>query len=110
MIPLVPPIAVALAKHPATAQFDLSTVKAIISSAAPLSLDITEQIIKKFNWDVLQGYGMTECTLATHFTPPNRRKYGSVGMVMPFYESKVGIYIFQMILSILSLLSVQLDY
>lgn len=89
MIPLVPPVALLLAKHPASDQFNLSSVKAVISSAAPLSLEITETLIKKYKWDVLQGYGMTECTLATHFTPPNQRKYGSVGVVMPFFESKV---------------------
>lgn len=90
MIPLVPPIAVLLAKHPAANNFDLSSVRAIVSSAAPLSLEIIKTIISKYKWDVLQGYGMTECTLATHFMPPGQRKYGSVGMIMPFYESKVG--------------------
>ncbi|XP_057377432.1 uncharacterized protein LOC130698831 [Daphnia carinata] len=89
MIPLVPPIAVLLAKHPAANNFDLSSVRAIVSSAAPLSLEIIKTIISKYNWDVLQGYGMTECTLATHFMPPGQRKYGSVGMVMPYYESKI---------------------
>lgn len=89
MIPLVPPIAVLLAKHPAANNFDLSSVRAIVSSAAPLSLEIIKTIISKYKWDVLQGYGMTECTLATHFMPPGQRKYGSVGMIMPFYESKI---------------------
>ncbi len=101
MIPLVPPIAVLLAKHPATEGFDLSSVKAIISSAAPLSLEIIETIIKKYKWDVLQGYGMTECTLATHFIPPGRPKNGSVGMVMPFYEAKVYKSLHLIILQIL---------
>ena len=90
MIPLVPPIAVLLAKNPAVDNFDLSSVKAIISSAAPLSYEIIQTIIRKHKWNVLQGYGMTECTLATHFIPPGRAKNGSVGMVMPFYESKVS--------------------
>lgn len=89
MIPLVPPIALLLAKHPAADNFDLSSVRAIVSSAAPLSLEIIKTIISKYKWDVLQGYGMTECTLATHFMPPGQRKYGSVGMIMPFFESKV---------------------
>ena len=91
MIPLVPPIALMLTKHPVVDQFDLSSVRAIISSAAPLSLDVIETIIKKFKWDVLQGYGLTECTLATHFMPVGQRKNGSVGVVMPFFESKVRI-------------------
>lgn len=91
MIPLVPPVALLLAKHPATEKFDLSSVKAIISSAAPLSLEIIKTIINKYKWEVLQGYGMTECTLSTHFMPPGQQKYGSVGKIMPFYEGKVRV-------------------
>ncbi|EFX65709.1 hypothetical protein DAPPUDRAFT_303557 [Daphnia pulex] len=90
MIPLVPPVALLLSKHPSADKFDLSSVRAIISSAAPLSLDIINTIISKYKWEVLQGYGMTECTLASHFTPPGQRKYGSVGQIMPFFEGKIA--------------------
>ena len=49
-----------------------------------------EAIIAKFRCEVLQGYGMTECTLATHFTPRGGlMKNGSVGKIMPFYEGKI---------------------
>jgi len=88
-IPLVPPIAILLTKHPAVAHYDLSSLRCIISSAAPISAVTIEEIIKRFKCDVLQGYGMTECTLATHFTPKGEFKLGSVGMVMPFYEAKI---------------------
>jgi long-subunit acyl-CoA synthetase (AMP-forming) len=91
MIPLVPPVALLLSKHPSADKFDLSSVRGIVSSAAPLSLDIINTIISKYKWEVLQGYGMTECTLASHFTPSGQRKYGSVGQIMPFFEGKVSL-------------------
>jgi hypothetical protein len=47
MIPLVPPVALLLSKHPSVDKFDISSVRAIISSAAPLSLDISNTIISK---------------------------------------------------------------
>lgn len=91
-IPLVPPIALLLCKHPATNDFDLSSIQTILSSAAPLGADIIVNVKSKFNCSLLQGYGMTECTLATHFTPVDaleKLKAGSIGVVTPFYEAKV---------------------
>ena len=89
MIPLVPPIALLLSKHPIVDKYDLSSVKCLISSAAPLSLDIMENLRRKFGWDIVIGYGLTECTLATHFTPKGKRRFPSVGVIMPYYEGKV---------------------
>ena len=96
MAPMVPPIAVLLAKHPIVDQYDLSSIKRIIYSAAPLGLDIIAKLHEKFGWEVLQGYGLTECTLSTHFTPrwtpagQGRIKFPTLGLaLMPFYECKV---------------------
>ena len=46
---LVPPIAVALAKHPAVAQYDLSSIENIGCGAAPLGRDVAEQVEKRLN-------------------------------------------------------------
>ena len=91
MVPLVPPIALLLTKHPTVGNYNLSSLKGIISSAAPLSLDIIESLTCRHGCDVLQGYGLTETTLTTHFTPQGQstRKCGSVGQIMPFLEGKV---------------------
>lgn len=91
MIPVVPPLLLLLARHPAASAYDLSTMKAFISSAAPLSLKIIEEMRIKYDCEILEGYGLTEGTLATHFTPRNQRKPGSIGKLMPFYEAKVRI-------------------
>lgn len=66
-------------------------MKACISSAAPLSLSIIDEITTKYGCEVIEGYGLTEATLATHFTPRNQRKPGSIGKLMPFFEAKVYI-------------------
>lgn len=94
MIPLVPPIALLLSKHPIVDRYDLSSVKVIISSAAPLSHDIIDKLSKKYGWEILIGYGLTECTLATHFTPRRQQRHPSVGVIMPFYEGKVSHCVF----------------
>ena len=90
MFPAVPPLLLLLARHPATKEYDLTTMRACISSAAPLSLKIIEEIRTKYGCEVLEGYGLTEATLATHFIPRNQRKPGSVGKLMPFFQAKVN--------------------
>jgi 4-coumarate--CoA ligase len=43
---LVPPVVVAMAKHPATKQFDLSSVESVGSGAAPLGREVCEEFEK----------------------------------------------------------------
>lgn len=93
MMPLVPPVAIMLAKLPQTDQYDLSSVNGIICAAAPLGWSVAEKLTDKYGWDVMQGFGMTEC-LATHFTPRGQQelagKAGTIGVVLPFFEAKVN--------------------
>jgi 4-coumarate--CoA ligase len=41
---LAPPIAVALAKHPAVKNYDLSSIRSAVSAAAPLSQSIAKEV------------------------------------------------------------------
>jgi len=65
--PLVPPIVAFLAKHPAVASFDLSSVKSIFSGAAPLD-PVTQLAIEKRipSAQCRQGFGMTETAPVTN--------------------------------------------
>ena len=88
---LVPPIVLALAKHPAVAKYDLSKVKLINSGAAPLDDGVSRLASQRVGCPVIQGYGMTETSLASHVTPddPAKVKLGSVGPVIPNMECKI---------------------
>ncbi|WP_415952323.1 4-coumarate--CoA ligase family protein [Streptomyces sp. KLOTTS4A1] len=67
---VVPPIALALAKHPAVENFDLSSVRYVISAAAPLDAELAAACSARLGGvPVGQGYGMTELSPATHVTP-----------------------------------------
>ncbi|GBP11766.1 4-coumarate--CoA ligase 1, partial [Eumeta japonica] len=63
---LVPPVMVLLAKTELIDGYDVSSVFVIYCGAAPLDLDTINAVKKKFPnmLAVLQGYGMTETTLA----------------------------------------------
>lgn len=90
--PLVPPIVLALAKHPLVDKFNLSKLRTITSGAAPLGADLELVCGKRLNCLVLQGYGMTEVSAASHINPgdPSKVRHGSVGWVLPGMESKVA--------------------
>ncbi len=78
---VVPPIALALAKHPAVDDADLSSLRFLMSGAAPLGPDLVEAIEARLGCMVAQGYGMTETSPATHTIPldPERNRVGTVG-------------------------------
>ncbi|WQF88676.1 Putative AMP-dependent synthetase/ligase domain, AMP-binding, AMP-binding enzyme domain, ANL [Colletotrichum destructivum] len=89
----VPPILVALTKHPITAKFDLSSLESVGSGAAPLPADVarqTERILKKDDLIVRQGWGMTEVTCTAMTWDPTRlERSSSVGELMPNYQAKL---------------------
>lgn len=87
---LVPPLMVMLAKHPLVAKYDLSSLRTIRCGAAPLSKDIQLAVHKRLKIkDIAQGYGMTELSVACCFTPPEKNKMGSSGVITFGMEAKV---------------------
>ena len=78
---IVPPIALALAKHPAVEGRDLSSLKLLMSGAAPLGSELTGQVEERLGCLVIQGYGMTETSPVTHVIPidPERNRPGTIG-------------------------------
>jgi acyl-CoA synthetase (AMP-forming)/AMP-acid ligase II len=91
VLPLVPPIVLGLVKHPAVAQFDLSSVRLVFSGAAPLGEELARALGQKLGCPVVQGYGMTEASPVTHLSPTvgAPSKPGSIGKVVPNTEVKI---------------------
>jgi acyl-CoA synthetase (AMP-forming)/AMP-acid ligase II len=101
---VAPPILVALAKHPLVDQYDLSSLRSILSGAAPLDESLAlavEQRLRKgadIGVTVAQGYGMTELSPVSHTTPDEGREpagvtgdvpKGSVGYAVPNTECRL---------------------
>jgi acyl-CoA synthetase (AMP-forming)/AMP-acid ligase II len=77
---VVPPIALALAKHPAVEGRDLSSVQTVMSGAAPLGGELAEKVAERLGCTVIQGYGLTETSPVTHvIRPDGDNKAGSIG-------------------------------
>jgi acyl-CoA synthetase (AMP-forming)/AMP-acid ligase II len=88
---VVPPIVLALAKHPLVDRFDLSALRFLSSAAAPLSAELEQACAQRLDCVVGQGYGLTETSPALTVHPPQeaRIRHGSTGQLVPNTEAKV---------------------
>jgi acyl-CoA synthetase (AMP-forming)/AMP-acid ligase II len=88
---VVPPIALALAKHPLVDQFDLSSLELVFSGAAPLGEELEVACAERLGCRVSQGYGMTESSPVSHSIPypGGTTKPGWIGPMLPNMECRV---------------------
>jgi acyl-CoA synthetase (AMP-forming)/AMP-acid ligase II len=93
---VVPPIVLALAKHPLVDRYDLSALRVMCSGAAPLGPDLQQACADRLGCQVLQGYGMTEASPVTHAVPatpgpatPGQVKLGSIGPLISNTDGRV---------------------
>jgi acyl-CoA synthetase (AMP-forming)/AMP-acid ligase II len=88
---VVPPIALALARHPSVERRDLSTLEHIGCGAAPLGAELAQEVEARIDCSVTQGYGMTEASPVTHLVAPfsTAGKPGSVGPPIPGTECRL---------------------
>ncbi|HEX2268175.1 MAG TPA: 4-coumarate--CoA ligase family protein [Pyrinomonadaceae bacterium] len=88
---LVPPIVLALSKHPIVDNYRLPKLRTIFSGAAPLGEELTRACMERLGCSVRQGYGMTETSPVTRSSPepPHTIKFGSVGVPAPNTECKI---------------------
>ena len=86
---VVPPIILAMAKHPLVDQYDLSSLRSVFSVAAPLSAELAAEASARIGCEVVQGYGLTETSPITHATPPGQFKPGSIGVAISNTECRV---------------------
>jgi acyl-CoA synthetase (AMP-forming)/AMP-acid ligase II len=90
---LVPPIMVALAKHPLVERYDLSSLEGIMCGAAPLGAEVAQAVEDRLGCCVCQGYGLTEASPVTHYGPDQRRgqtAHDSIGPSLPNTEVVVA--------------------
>lgn len=85
----VPPVAIALAKHPLVDQFDLSAVTEVFSAAAPADETLMNAIRDRIGAKGVQAYGMTELSPISHIAPAANAEPGAVGVAVPNTECRI---------------------
>lgn len=87
---VVPPIVLALAKHPIVDGYNLETLQHVSSGAAPLPVAVAKTCQERLGCVVRQGYGLTETSPVTHFIPRGKDiTVASVGPCVPNTEVRI---------------------
>ncbi len=79
-----------LAHHPAVGKYDLSSIEACISGAAPLAPEVQRAFEEVTGGRVVEGYGLTEASPVTHCNPVHgERRNGTIGLPFPSTDARV---------------------
>ncbi|WP_328504358.1 AMP-binding protein [Streptomyces sp. NBC_00457] len=88
---VAPPVMLALAKHPAVGNLDLSHLRRIICAAAPLDAGVQAAVADRLGVEVGQAYGMTELSPASHIHADSNRDepVACVGHLLPSTQARL---------------------
>lgn len=93
---VVPPVVLALAKHPIVSNYNLSSLECLLSGAAPLGAEVQKACSDRLKVLVKQGWGMTELSPVGTLTPgkvvsdaEKSVRAGSGGLLVPGTEAKI---------------------
>ncbi|HYG59103.1 MAG TPA: long-chain fatty acid--CoA ligase [Symbiobacteriaceae bacterium] len=90
LFPGAPPIYVAINHAPDVGKYNLRSIKACISGAAALPVEVQNQFEALTGGKLVEGYGLTEASPVTHCNPIyGLRKPGSIGLPLPDTEVKL---------------------
>ncbi|MDR7550079.1 MAG: long-chain fatty acid--CoA ligase [Armatimonadota bacterium] len=89
-MPGVPTLYNALLHNPEVGRYDLRSIRACISGAAALPLEVQTQFEQITGGRLVEGYGLTEASPVTHATPiGGLRKPGSIGVPVPDTDARI---------------------
>jgi len=84
----VPTALAALMQRPLDA--DVSTLRGAFSGSAPLPIELFNRFEKATGVQIIEGYGLTECTCLVSCNPPSgAKKTGSVGIPFPYTHVRI---------------------
>jgi len=90
LFPGVPTMYVAINNHPEIAKYDMRSVKACISGAAGLPVEVQTAFQKLTGGRLVEGYGLSEASPVTHANPVfGQNKIGTIGVPWPNTLAKI---------------------
>jgi fatty-acyl-CoA synthase len=88
----VPTMLIAIMQHPDFSQYDLSSLRSVISGGSPVPVYLMEQVKERMGADVAIVFGQTEASAAITLTRQDdsfELKSATVGVPMPHGEVKI---------------------
>jgi long-chain acyl-CoA synthetase len=90
LFPGVPRIYIAINESPETRSYDLSSIRACFSGAAPLPVAVAEKFREITGGRLVEGYGLSETSPVTHINPIyGKAKFGTIGLPIPDTDCKI---------------------
>ncbi|MBN2099351.1 MAG: long-chain fatty acid--CoA ligase [Dehalococcoidia bacterium] len=88
--PGVPTMYVAINNFAKVGKYDLKSVKACVSGAAPLPVEVQQKFEELSHGKLVEGYGLSEAPVVVTANPVmGKRKVGSIGVPIPDVEAKI---------------------
>ncbi|MDE2179366.1 MAG: long-chain fatty acid--CoA ligase [candidate division NC10 bacterium] len=88
--PGVPTMYVAINNYPEVGRYDLRSIKACLSGAAPLPVEVADRFETLTGARLVEGYGLTEASPVTHANPLfGARKVGTIGLPLPDTDARI---------------------
>ena len=87
--PAVPTLYVAINNHPQVKEFDLTSIRVCLSGAAPLPAEVQEKFQDLTGCALVEAYGLTETSPATHVNPIGRNRIGFIGVPWPDTDARI---------------------
>ena len=89
LFPGVPTMYIAIVNHPKVSSYDLKSIRACISGAAPLPPEVRKKFEALTGGKLVEGYGLTEASPVTHCNPIHGRYKEGIGIPMPDTDAKI---------------------
>jgi long-chain acyl-CoA synthetase len=90
LVPAVPAMLNALNNQMRNGKYDLSFIRWVISGASALPPAMRTEFMTHGAREVVEGYGLTECSPVTHVNPPGIGNHpGTIGVPLPDTEARL---------------------
>ncbi|MBI2954919.1 MAG: long-chain fatty acid--CoA ligase [Chloroflexi bacterium] len=90
IFPGVPTMYVAINNNPQIGKYHVKSIRACLSGAAPLPVEVQQRFETLTGGRLVEGYGLTEASPVLHANPIyGLRKAGSIGLPVPDVEAKI---------------------
>jgi long-chain acyl-CoA synthetase len=90
LYPGVPALYVSLINHPEIDAYNIRSIKACISGAAPLPIEVQQRFQEMTGGRLVEGYGLSEASPVTHANPIHgENRIGTIGLPFPSTEAKI---------------------
>jgi long-chain acyl-CoA synthetase len=88
--PGVPTMYVAINNFPEVKKYDLRSIKACVSGAAPLPVEVQQEFEELTGGKLVEGFGLSEAPVVVTSNPLiGLRKIGSIGVPVPDVEARI---------------------